>query len=164
MGEIGPPPVDHRLGEALPGEAAVVELLEPEAGLGDHLHERERRELEAVIGIDTFPIAQGRPHFRAPGARIAGGLTTATLGRTGTTIGTTYLIPDDRIVERFHRTLLDEHFRVEGSKAGSTLSRRCRPRSMPIRSATTPTTHQDRSMNSHSPYRAFLDRIAANDG
>jgi hypothetical protein len=42
------------------------------------------------------------------------------------------------ILERLHRTLLDEHFRVEGARPGSRPSRRCRPCSMPTWSATIP--------------------------
>ena len=42
------------------------------------------------------------------------------------------------ICERLHRTLLDEHFRVEGRRPGSTRSRRCRSCSTPISSSTIP--------------------------
>ena len=41
-------------------------------------------------------------------------------------------------VERLHRTLLDEHFRVMGRKKFTTESRPCRPTSTPTSSATIP--------------------------
>ena len=42
-------------------------------------------------------------------------------------------------IERFHRTLLDEHLRVKGALPGTSRSRRCRPISMPTSRPTTGT-------------------------
>jgi transposase InsO family protein len=68
------------------------------------------------------------------------------------------------IVERFHRTLLDEHFRVEGRRTWfETVEEMQAALDAYLVSYNTDRSHQGRGMNGRTPYRAFLDRIPAND-
>ena len=68
------------------------------------------------------------------------------------------------IVERFHRTLLDEHFRVEGRRTWfETVEEMQAALDAYLVTYNTERTHQGRGMNGRTPYRAFLDRIPAND-
>jgi transposase InsO family protein len=67
------------------------------------------------------------------------------------------------IVERFHRTLLDEHFRVEGRRTWfETVEEMQAALDAYLVRYNTERSHQG-SMNGRTPYRAFLDRIPAND-
>jgi transposase InsO family protein len=68
------------------------------------------------------------------------------------------------IVERFHRTLLDEHFRVEGRRTWfETVEEMQAALDAYLVTYNTERSHQGRGMNGRTPYRAFLDRIPAND-
>jgi transposase InsO family protein len=68
------------------------------------------------------------------------------------------------IVERFHRTLLDEHFRVEGRPTWfETVEEMQVALEAYLVIYNTERTHQGRGMNGRTPYRAFFDRIPAND-
>jgi hypothetical protein len=61
------------------------------------------------------------------------------------------------IVERFHRTLLDEHFRVEGRRTWFETVEQMQEANLITYNTARP--HQGRGMNG----RAFLDRIPASD-
>lgn len=66
------------------------------------------------------------------------------------------------IVERFHRTPLDEHFRVEGRRTWfNTVEEMQVALDAYLLTHNTERTHQGRGMNGRTPYRAFLD--PAND-
>ena len=68
------------------------------------------------------------------------------------------------IVERFHRTLLDEHFRVEGRRTWfETVEQMQEALDAYLITYNTARPHQGRGMNGRTPGRAFLDRIPAND-
>ena len=68
------------------------------------------------------------------------------------------------IVERFHRTLLDEHFRVEGRRTWfETVEEMQAALDQYLVRYNTERPHQGRGMNGRTPWRAFLDRIPAND-
>ena len=68
------------------------------------------------------------------------------------------------IVERFHRTLLDEHFRVEGRRTWfETVEQMQEALDAYLLTYNTARPHQGRGMNGRTPARAFLDRIPAND-
>jgi transposase InsO family protein len=68
------------------------------------------------------------------------------------------------IVERFHRTLLDEHFRVEGRPTWfETVEEMQVALDAYLVIYDAERTHQGRGMNGRTPYRAFFDRIPAND-
>ena len=68
------------------------------------------------------------------------------------------------IVERFHRTLLDEHFRVEGRRTWfETVEQMQEALDAYLLTYNTARPHQGRGMNGRTPGRAFLDRIPAND-
>jgi transposase InsO family protein len=68
------------------------------------------------------------------------------------------------IVEHFHRTLLDERFRVEGRRTWfDTVEEMQVALDAYLVTYNTERTHQGRGMNGRTPYRAFLDRIPAND-
>ena len=68
------------------------------------------------------------------------------------------------IVERFHRTVLDEHFRVEGRRTWfETVEQMQEALDAYLLTYNTARPHQGRGMNGRTPARAFLDRIPAND-
>lgn len=68
------------------------------------------------------------------------------------------------IVERLHRTLLDEHFRVEGRRTWfETVEEMQAALDAYLVTYNTERSHQGRGMLGRTPYRAFLDRIPAND-
>ena len=67
------------------------------------------------------------------------------------------------IVERFHRTLLDEHFRVEGRRTWFETVEQMQALHAYLVTYNNERPHQGRGMNDRTPYRAFLDRIPAND-
>jgi transposase InsO family protein len=68
------------------------------------------------------------------------------------------------IVERLHRTLLDEHFRVEGRRTWyETVEDMQTALDCYLITYNTERPHQGRGMNGRTPYRAFLDLIPAND-
>lgn len=68
------------------------------------------------------------------------------------------------IVERLHRTLLDEHFRVEGRRTWfETVEEMQTALDAYLVTYNTARPHQGRGMNGRTPLTAFLDRIPAND-
>lgn len=68
------------------------------------------------------------------------------------------------ITERFHRTLLDEHFRVEGRRTWyETLDQMQAALDGYLKTYNESRTHQGRNMNGRTPLRAFLDHLPAND-
>jgi transposase InsO family protein len=68
------------------------------------------------------------------------------------------------VVERLHRTLLDEHFRVEGRRTWfETVEEMQVALDAYLVKYNTDRLHQGRGMNGRTPWRAFLDLILAND-
>jgi transposase InsO family protein len=68
------------------------------------------------------------------------------------------------IVERLHRTLLDEHFRVEGRRTWfETVAEMQTALDAYLAGYNAERPHQGRGMNGRTPLRVFLDRIPAND-
>jgi transposase InsO family protein len=68
------------------------------------------------------------------------------------------------IVERFHRTLLDEHFRVEGRRTWfETVEQMQAALDGYLKIYNEERPHQGRGMNGTTPARAFKSRIPAND-
>ena len=68
------------------------------------------------------------------------------------------------IVERFHRTLLDEHFRVEGRRTWfETVEEMQTALDAYLAKYNNERSHQGRGMNGRTPQRTFLDRTPAND-
>jgi len=68
------------------------------------------------------------------------------------------------IVERLHRTLLDEHFRVEGRRTWfETIEEMQACLDLFLQSYNRERPHQGRGMRGRTPQRAFLDGIPAND-
>jgi transposase InsO family protein len=68
------------------------------------------------------------------------------------------------IVERLHRTLLDEHFRVEGRRTWfETVEEMQAALDAYLVTYNTERPHQGRGMLGRTPYRTFVDRIPAND-
>lgn len=68
------------------------------------------------------------------------------------------------VVERFHRTLLNEHFRVDGRRTWfDTVEEMQVALDAYLVTYNTERTRQGRGMNGRTPYRTFLDRIPAND-
>lgn len=68
------------------------------------------------------------------------------------------------IVERFHRTLLDEHFRVEGRRTWfETVEQMQAALDSYLKIYNVDRPHQGRGMNGTTPARAFRGRIPAND-
>ncbi|TDB37025.1 MAG: IS481 family transposase, partial [Deltaproteobacteria bacterium] len=67
-------------------------------------------------------------------------------------------------VERLHRTLLDEHFRLQGRKKWyETVEQMQVDLDAYLKSYNTERTHQGRNMNGRTPYRAFTDELPKND-
>lgn len=68
------------------------------------------------------------------------------------------------IVERLHRTLLDEHFRVEGRRTWfETIEEMQAALDLFLQGYNRQRPHQGRGMRGRTPHRAFLDGIPAND-
>jgi transposase InsO family protein len=68
------------------------------------------------------------------------------------------------IVERLHRTLLDEHFRVEGRRTWfETLEQMQAALDGYLKTYNETRPHQGRGMDGRTPARAFKDHIPAND-
>jgi transposase InsO family protein len=66
----------------------------------------------------------------------------------------------DGIIERLHRTLLDEHFRVEGRRTWfETIEEMQAVLDAYLVSYNTKRPHQGRGMNGRTPARAFRDGI-----
>ena len=64
------------------------------------------------------------------------------------------------IIERFHRTVLDEHFRVEGRKTWfETIDEMQRVLDEWLVTYNTRRPHQDRGMNGRTPFNAFIDGL-----
>ena len=64
------------------------------------------------------------------------------------------------IVERLHRTLLDEHFRVEGRRTWfETIEEMQKPLDDYLAGYNTKRPHQGRGMNGRTPLKAFIDGI-----
>ena len=67
-------------------------------------------------------------------------------------------------VERLHRTLLDEHFRLQGRKKWyETVEQMQADLDAYLKVYNTERTHQGRNMNGRTPYRAFTDELPKND-
>ena len=67
-------------------------------------------------------------------------------------------------VERLHRTLLDEHFRLQGRKKWyETVEQMQVDLDAYLKTYNTERTHQGRNMNGRTPYRAFTDELPKND-
>ena len=67
-------------------------------------------------------------------------------------------------VERLHRTLLDEHFRLQGRKKWyETVEQMQVDLDVYLKAYNTVRTHQGRNMNGRTPYRAFTDELPKND-
>ncbi len=78
-------------------------------------------------------------------------------------VGTEAIMPDNGIVERLHRTLLDEHFRVEGRKTWfETIEEMQTVLDAYLISYNTRRPHQGRGMNGRTPAKAFRDGIPRN--
>ncbi|MBM3506108.1 MAG: IS481 family transposase [Alphaproteobacteria bacterium] len=68
------------------------------------------------------------------------------------------------IVERLHRTLLDEHFRVEGRRTWfETVEQMQTALDFYLKTYNETRPHQGRGMDGRTPARAFKDHIPAND-
>jgi transposase InsO family protein len=64
-------------------------------------------------------------------------------------------------VERLHRTLLDEHFRVEGRRTWfETIDEMQKALDLYLKSYNNDRPHQGRGMNGRTPWRAFLDGLS----
>jgi transposase InsO family protein len=64
------------------------------------------------------------------------------------------------IVERFHRTVLDEHFRVEGRKTWfETIDEMQKALDLWLADYNAKRPHQGRNMNGRTPLRAFVDGL-----
>lgn len=67
-------------------------------------------------------------------------------------------------VERLHRTLLDEHFRLQGRKKWhETVEQMQVDLDVYLKTYNTERTHQGRNINGRTPYRAFTDELPKND-
>jgi transposase InsO family protein len=67
-------------------------------------------------------------------------------------------MPDNGIVERWHRTLLDEHFRVEGRRTWfETIEEMQIVLDQYLVEYNTKRPHQGRGMNGRTPITAFID-------
>ena len=63
-------------------------------------------------------------------------------------------------VERFHRTLLDEHFRIEGRKKWyDTVEEMQKDLDRYLKYYNNERAHQGRNMNGRTPYKAFVDGL-----
>ena len=64
------------------------------------------------------------------------------------------------IIERFHRTLLDEHFRVEGRRTWfETIEEMQAVLDDYLKAYNTKRPHQGRGMNGRTPIRAFTEGL-----
>ena len=69
-------------------------------------------------------------------------------------------MPDNGIVERLHRTLLDEHFRVEGRRTWfETIDEMQAVLDEYLLAYNRSRPHQGRGMKGRTPYRAFVDGL-----
>lgn len=67
-------------------------------------------------------------------------------------------------VERLHRTLLDEHFRLEGRKKWyEAVAEMQKDLDAYLKRYNTARTHQGRNMKGRTPYQAFLDELPKNE-
>lgn len=67
-------------------------------------------------------------------------------------------------VERLHRTLLDEHFRLEGRRKWyESVEQMQEDLDAYFKIYNTERTHQGRNMNGRTPYQAFTDELPKND-
>ncbi len=74
--------------------------------------------------------------------------------------GTKAIMPDNGIVERFHRTLLDEHFRIEGRRTWfETIEEMQAVLDDYLIHYNTKRPHQGRNMNGRTPARAFKEGL-----
>lgn len=63
-------------------------------------------------------------------------------------------------VERLHRTLLDEHFRIQGRKTWyESLEQLQKDLDTYLHHYNHERAHQGRNMNGRAPYKAFVDRL-----
>jgi len=63
-------------------------------------------------------------------------------------------------VERLHRTLLDEHFRIQGRKKWyNTVEEMQTDLEKYLKHYNNERTHQGRNMNGRTPYEAFIDGL-----
>jgi len=67
-------------------------------------------------------------------------------------------------VERLHRTLLDEHFRIQGRKTWyESVEQMQKDLDSYLNHYNRERTHQGRNMNGRVPYQAFLDGLPKNE-
>ncbi len=104
---------------------------------------RSLDECAALMGARR-PTSLGRP-FRGPGLQAPTGQPNP---------------QSNGIVERLHRTLLDEHFRVEGRRTWfETIDEMQKPLDEYLAAYNAKRPHQGRGMNGRTPARAFIEGI-----
>ena len=105
-----------------------------------------RAKIDAVLSDNSASSAAARSCFRSSKTS-----STSEPGSTGTIYG---------IVERWNRTLLDEHFRVEGRRTWfETLEEMQTVLDQYLVEYNTKRPHQGRGMNGRTPIAAFIDGI-----
>jgi hypothetical protein len=112
------------------------------------------------LGLSAHSLSTACPHLRAPGAPCPGWAhhIAGSLPETGGQQGADDLIPDNGIVERFHKTVLDEFYRIAfrkkiyGSIADLQVDLDCW-----VQSYNEERPHQGRWCFGKTPMQTFLD-------